>query len=83
MVAVACSGGRAEPRGPDLLDGGGLWIIVADQFPERWDQQAVLVQEGPSPREVCGELRSNPRSLALALMPGDPCARPEGLHAAS
>jgi hypothetical protein len=46
--------GRAEPRGPQLLRGGGLRIVATDQGKERRDQGAVVVQEGLPPREYAG-----------------------------
>jgi hypothetical protein len=35
--------GHAEPRGPELLRGGGLQIVTADDGPERRDQRAVRI----------------------------------------
>jgi hypothetical protein len=55
--------GRAEPRGPELLRGGRLRIIFADQVSERRDERAVRVQESPPPRKARRE--GHPQSRPL------------------
>jgi hypothetical protein len=37
------SGSHAEPRGSELIRGGGLRIVAADQGKEGRDQRAVVV----------------------------------------